>query len=181
MTFIEPYDPAWPNDFASLAARLRIAMGDAALRVDHIGSTSVPGLAAKNIIDIQVTVDVLEPGIVELLESAGFAYVQEHSQDHVPAGQNPDPALWSKLFFRNRAGERACHVHVRAEGNPNQRYALLFRDYLRSNHRAAQSVELVKRELARHFPIDEDAYYSIKDPMYDLVWESAKLWSPDRA
>jgi GrpB-like predicted nucleotidyltransferase (UPF0157 family) len=177
MTVIEPYDPAWPDEFATLAARLRAALGDLALRVDHIGSTSVPGLAAKDIIDIQVTVRALAPRLVELLEAEGFVHVREHVQDHVPAGEDPDPALWSKLFFRNAAGQRACNVHLRADGHPNQRYAILFRDYLRSHPGVAGSVELVKRELARRFPTDEDAYYAIKDPVYDLVWQAARRWA----
>ena len=179
MTVIEPYDPAWPDAFAALAARLRSALGDLALRVDHIGSTSVPGLAAKDIVDIQVTVHDLAPGVVDRLSAAGFVHVPAHALDHVPAGEDPDPARWAKLFFRSPVGQRACHVHVRLEGNPNQRYALLFRDYLRANPDAARSVEDVKRELARRFPTDEDAYYDIKDPVYDLVWQAARLWSRD--
>jgi GrpB-like predicted nucleotidyltransferase (UPF0157 family) len=73
---IAPYDPAWPGLFAELGHRLRGALGDVALRIDHIGSTSVPGLAAKPIIDVQVSAASFEPlaAFGEPLESLGFVF-----------------------------------------------------------------------------------------------------------
>jgi GrpB-like predicted nucleotidyltransferase (UPF0157 family) len=177
MIVIEPYDSRWPGEFAALAQKIRSALGNLALRVDHIGSTSVPGLGAKDVIDVQVTVRELVPTIIAALQDADFIYIQEHSKDHVPAGESSEHSLWSKQYFRNKDGRRACHVHVRVNGNPNQRYALLFRDYPRSNQNASKAIEVIKRELAKHHAQDEGAYYDTKDPVYDLVWEAAKLWA----
>jgi GrpB-like predicted nucleotidyltransferase (UPF0157 family) len=68
-------------------------------------------------------------------------------------------------------------VHVRINGNPNQQYALLFRDYLRTHPNSARTIELIKRELVRRHADDLEAYYDIKDPVYDLIWEAALEWS----
>ena len=68
------------------------------------------------------------------------------------------------------------NLHVRAAGKPNQRYPLLFRDYLRAHPDAARTIERIKRELAGRFANDVDAYYAIKDPVYDLVWRAAQGW-----
>jgi GrpB-like predicted nucleotidyltransferase (UPF0157 family) len=62
-------------------------------------------------------------------------------------------------------------------GNPNQQYALLFRDYLRAHANSARIIELIKRELVKRHADDLEAYYDIKDPVYDLIWEAAQDWS----
>jgi GrpB-like predicted nucleotidyltransferase (UPF0157 family) len=73
--------------------------------------------------------------------------------------------------------EPPLHVHVRAAGSPNERYALLFRDHLRAHPADAATYGLIKRELARHFPGDWDAYYAVKDPVCDLVIGHAEAWA----
>ena len=94
MIAIAPYDPRWVDDFQRLAAALREALGERALRIDHIGSTSVPGLAAKDVIDIQVTVaDLGDAEHARRLLAAGFA-LQRPTEDHVPPGADADPAGW---------------------------------------------------------------------------------------
>lgn len=172
---IHPYNPDWPRHFDRLRDALAAALGPLALRIDHIGSTSVPGLAAKDIIDIQVTVAALIPALVDRLTAAGFVQ-RRPTTDHVPPGEDPDPRLWAKLLFSEPPGSRRANIHVRVLGNPNQRYALLFRDYLRAHPHSAAAVERVKRELAKHFPDDIDAYLDIKDPVYDLIWHAAQEW-----
>src|SRR5215212_11001581 len=85
---IVPYDERWPADFAAIGAALRGALGDLALRIDHIGSTSVPGLAAKDRIDVQVTVadfDRFEP-VQVALERLGYTMVPGNLNDHQPPG-----------------------------------------------------------------------------------------------
>jgi len=69
------------------------------------------------------------------------------------------------------------NVHVRIEGNPNQRYPLLFRDYLRAHPNSARSIELIKREIVKRHAEDVEAYYDIKDPVYDLIWDAAQEWA----
>lgn len=177
MIVISDYNPAWPEEFAALRRSLVEILGPLAVRVDHIGSTAVPGLAAKDVIDVQVTVRELKPEITRRMEEAGYRYWEAITGDHVPEGEDATPWLWAKLLFSQPEGQRRANVHVRVDGNPNQRYPLLFRDYLRSHPNSARSIALIKRQLARRHADDLDAYYDIKDPVYDLVWEAAKEWA----
>ncbi len=180
MIVIHDYEPTWPEEFERIRASLLEILGPLALRIDHVGSTSVPGLAAKDVIDVQITVAALTPEVKGRLVRAGYQHKPGITHDHVPAGADPDPALWAKLFFKQPEGERRTNVHVRVEGHPNQRYALLFRDYLRVHPRSAKTVERIKRELAKRHAADVDAYYAIKDPAYDLIWVAAQAWSEQR-
>jgi GrpB-like predicted nucleotidyltransferase (UPF0157 family) len=176
MIVIEPYNPNWPKEFAVIQSDLKNILGDLALRIDHIGSTSVLGLGAKDIIDIQITVRELDSNIVQPMLTAGYL-LSEHTSDHIPLGENPDPQLWVKRLFKEPKGSRKTNIHVRKLGNPNQQYPLLFRDYLRAHPKSASSIELIKREIAKHHPENWDAYYDIKDPVYDLIWEAALEWA----
>ncbi len=180
MIHIREYKRSWPGDFERIRESLVGILGDLALRIDHIGSTSVPGMAAKDVIDVQVTVETLTSEIKERLVEAGYRHKPHVTHDHVPAGEDPGPALWQKLFFVEPEGARRVNLHVRSAGQPNQRYPLLFRDYLRAHPRAAGTIERIKRELARRFADDVDAYYAIKDPVYDLVWRAAQEWDSRR-
>jgi GrpB-like predicted nucleotidyltransferase (UPF0157 family) len=122
MIIIHPYKPAWPNEFETIRASLLAILGPFALRIDHIGSTAVPGLGAKDVIDIQVTVQALTPEVKDRLIQAGYEYWPTITQDHVPVGQAADPKLWAKFLFNQPKGQRRANVHVRIDGNPNQRY-----------------------------------------------------------
>ncbi len=131
---IMPYDTRWPEEFRAIGAPLREAMGDLALRIDHIGSTSVPGLAAKDVIDIQVTVAALDAEtLAGALAPLGYTLDREIDRDHLPPGHDDPPEEWRKLYFRPPAEQRRTHLHIRHAGRANQRYALLFRDYLRAD------------------------------------------------
>lgn len=176
MIVIEKYNSKWPAEFENIQADLRRVLEQLALRIDHIGSTSVPGLGAKDIIDIQVTVAILTNEIIDRLKAAGYTHKPYYS-DHVPKGENPDPELWKKIYFVERPDDRPAHIHVRQFGNLNQRYALLFRDYLRAHPKSAETIELIKRQLAKYHPEDWEAYYDIKDPVYDLIWDAAQGWA----
>lgn len=174
---IRPYDERWPVEFEALRALLCDALGDLAERVDHIGSTAVPGLAAKDVIDIQVSVTHLhDPRITPAFEALG-ATATDVTSDHVPPGDGGDPSAWEKRYFRAPAGWRRTHLHVREVGRPNQRYALLFRDYLRASPGARAAYSDVKVALARLHPEDTAAYYDVKDPACDLVMQAAELWA----
>ncbi len=150
-------------------------MAGEALRIDHVGSTSVPGLAAKDLIDIQITVQQLEVADVwpdEILP--GLLRRVGNLADHTPAGASSDPADWDKRYWSN---SRDVHVHVRPDGRPNQRYPLLFRDYLRADAVEAASYGAVKRALAAVAPDDWNAYYEVKDPVCDLILAGAEQWA----
>jgi GrpB-like predicted nucleotidyltransferase (UPF0157 family) len=115
---IVAYDPAWPERFVELGRTLRGGLGEVALRIDHIGSTAVPGLAAKPIIDIQVSVAAFEPleAFRVPLERLGYVYRADSSER-------------TKRYFREPPGRRRTHVHVRRAGSFSEQWALLFRDY----------------------------------------------------
>lgn len=183
---IIPYQSEWPAEFAALAKPIRAALGPLALRVDHIGSTSVPELAAKDIVDIQVTVAALDAeAIAAALAPLGYTIYPGIVGDHIPPGGDPDPEQWRKLYFLPPAHLRPMHLHVRRQGFPNQRYPLLFRDYLRAHPEAAEAYTRIKLALARLHPDDQEAYYDVKDPACDLIIQAAEAWDaagrPDAA
>jgi GrpB-like predicted nucleotidyltransferase (UPF0157 family) len=179
MIEIIPYTDRWTSEFKLIGATFRQALGSHALRIDHIGSTSVPGLAAKDIIDIQVTVRQLEPFVQprQAFEAVGYILRPENTQDHRPRGDNSAEHEWAKRFFREPDGQRRVHVHVREAGRANQRYALLFRDYLRVHPGSAAAYAEVKRQLAHYHPDDITAYVTIKDPICDIIWAAAESWA----
>ena len=172
---ISDYDPAWPDQFCEIAGSLRRVLGGEALRIDHIGSTAVPGLAAKALIDVQVTLrDLVDADRWDNELLPGLVRRDEITSDHVPSGASSDPQEWAKRYWSDRGG---IHVHVRAEGHLNQRYALLFRDYLRADAVAAGAYGELKRALAQAAPDDWDAYYAVKDPACDLIVTAAEHWA----
>jgi GrpB-like predicted nucleotidyltransferase (UPF0157 family) len=174
---IHAYNPSWPQEFETIRADLLNILGPLALRVDHIGSTSVPGLGAKDIIDVQITVSALTDEIRQRLTEGGYTNWSPHVRDHVPLGEDETPSRWVKMLVYERPDTRRANIHIRIEGNPNQRYPLLFRNYLRAHPNSTRSIELIKREIAKRHPTDYDAYYDIKDPVYDLIWDAAQEWA----
>ena len=175
MVEIIPYQPRWPEEFRVLAARLRQALGTLALRIDHIGSTSIPGMAAKDAIDIQVTVAVLNEPVRLAMNSIG--YVQREARtDHRPPNAPGDESEWTKWLFVSAPDHRRTHVHIRVEGAANQRYALLFRDYLRAHADSALAYAELKRRLAQHLA-DPQTYPDVKDPAVDLIYFAGEAWA----
>jgi GrpB-like predicted nucleotidyltransferase (UPF0157 family) len=174
---IVDYDPTWPDQFQELAAGLRRQLGDGVIGVDHIGSTAVPGLAAKDVIDLQVTVADLAQAdrLAPAFERAGYVATR-YRRDHQPAGDRSDPGLWEKRLWQSPPGARPVNAHVRAAGRPNQRYALLFRDYLRAHPAAAAAYARLKRALAERFGDDLAAYTELKDHACDLIVVAAEDW-----
>lgn len=161
------YQPSWPGEFVALAERLRPRMGDAA--IDHVGSTAVPGLPAKDCIDVQVRVRSLDP---EPLSAIGFRLRPEPwNREELSAG-----VRCRKLVFAPPAGERRCNVHLRLLDGPNARYALLFRDYLRADRVAREAWGAFKRRLAVSVP-DLADYGQIKSPATDVLMGAAERWA----
>ena len=169
----------WSAEFGSIASRLADAFGPLALRIEHIGSTSVPGLPAKNVIDVQVSVASLElpADIGNRLAREGFTLLAGPSGDQVPCDAPTAPELWAKRYAKAPDAARRVNVHIRRLGAPNERYARLFRDYLRASPAAAGTYALIKQELAARHSDDEDAYYAVKDPVCDLIIDAAELWA----
>lgn len=173
---IQDPDPQWPNQFARLGSDLRAALGEVATRIDHIGSTAVPGLAAKDIIDIQVTVlDLDDPTIAPAMTTVGAIERFKGTYDHEPPGRPVPEDDRQKWLWHLRGGIDA-NIHIRVDGRWNQRYALLCRDFLRAHPDTAAAYGEVKRQLARLFPTDAEAYYAVKDPAFDLFMSVADEW-----
>src|SRR5262245_39683368 len=99
MVEIVPYQTNWPAEFQAIAARLRSALGDLALRLDHIGSTSVPGLPAKDIIDVQITVAALTEPLRSAMLSLGYSQPGGVWRDHCPPNADETESEWEKWFF----------------------------------------------------------------------------------
>lgn len=173
---IVPHQTSWASEFSALSDRLRASLGVAALRIEHIGSTSVPGLAAKDVIDVQVSVSTLGEQIAHTLTSAGFRLVHSVSGDHVPPGAAVSAADWQKMYFKEAAGDRRANIHVRVAGRANERYALLFRDYLRANPLVAEAYAELKRRLSSSLAVADD-YADVKDPAVDLIYLAAESWA----
>ncbi len=173
---IVPYRPEWPEEFQALARPVQAALGVLARRVDHIGSTAVPGLAAKDVIDLQVTVADFTPELQAAFEGAGYQR-GEHNQDHRPPGASGEARQWEKQMYQREPGARRFNLHVRRAGSANGRYALLFRDYLRAHPPAAAAYGQVKVALAQHGPDDWDLYYAVKDPVCDVIMAGAEDWA----
>ena len=164
---IVPYDPAWPAAFEAQAIRIRAALGSIALRVDHHGSTSVPGLAAKPIIDIQVSVVDLAPTDMyrRPLRSIGYTHMV-----------HPDDSL-CPFFHRPHVWPHTHHVHVVRAGSEEERRTLGFRDYLRAHQEIAREYEELKRRLAPQFSVESfasrQAYADAKTEFIERVIAAA--------
>lgn len=172
VTIVEP-DPAWPARFTAEASALRKVFGSAATRIDHVGSTSVPGLAAKDVVDIQVTLPTAA-AVTAVGHPDHAAHVALVQRGYAPEPGNDDHR---KAFFRLRSPGLAVNLHVRRDGCVSQQQALLLRDYLRETPDAASRYEQAKRHLAAREWASVDAYADAKS---DIVWallREADRWS----
>ena len=159
---IEDYDPAWTARFEQVDAALRQALGERARRIEHFGSTAVPGLGAKGIIDVLVTVDDAddEPAYGPRLQAAGFA-IRLRQPGH-------------RMF---RTPDQDVHVHVYSEGSDDARIRLLFRDWLRHDEDDRRLYEDTKRELARRDWDATNDYSEAKGTVVAEILLRAQRWS----
>jgi len=170
---IHEYSEEWPRLFERLGVRLREALGDVAIRIDHIGSTSIKRLAAKPIIDVQISVEQIEPvdPFRIPLEQLGFVWRKD----------NPER---TKRYFREKPGDRRTHIHVRKAGSWSEQFALLFRDYLREHAEDREKYERVKRDLAAKYRDERIKYTDAKNVVFWEImfradrWEKRTGWEP---
>ncbi|MBB4926613.1 GrpB family protein [Kitasatospora kifunensis] len=167
------YRPEWPAEFERLAGRLEESLEGLAVAVDHVGSTSVPGLPAKDCIDVQVRMSSIdEARDIPLLAAIGFRCRPEPwNRMEVSAGQH-----CRKLVFAPPIGARRCNVHLRESTGPNARFALLFRDYLRADETARRAWGAFKQRLAVNVP-DLADYGQIKAPATEVLMAGAERWA----
>ncbi len=144
---IADYDPVWPQHFARERAEILRVCGTAPfVRIEHTGSTSVPGLAAKPIIDIMPGLRSLDDALplIAQLASVGYEYVPEHERP-----SEIDEGMPFRRYFRKDVnGERAFHMHMVEAGSEFWVTHLLFRDFLRISPEDAAEYERVKRRVA---------------------------------
>jgi GrpB-like predicted nucleotidyltransferase (UPF0157 family) len=159
---IADYDPLWPEKFQSHAGAIARALGATALRIEHIGSTSVPGLAAKPIVDILVVVadSADEDSYLPRMEAAGYEL------------RVREPDFHEHRMFRTPAHD--VHVHVYSPDSPEIERYLTFRDRLRKDPEARRLYEAVKRELAARSWPDMNAYAEAKTETIEGIIAAAR-------
>jgi GrpB-like predicted nucleotidyltransferase (UPF0157 family) len=164
---VVPYDPVWPGMFQQEAVQIAAVFGDELLSMHHVGSTAVPGLAAKPIIDIMPL--VRDIGKVDSFNEAMIGLGYE------PRGEYGIPG---RRFFvkRNTAGERTHHVHAHQPDNPEVARHLDFRDYLIAHPDVAAQYAQLKQELAEQFRHDRESYTNSKTPFIREVEQKANEW-----
>jgi GrpB-like predicted nucleotidyltransferase (UPF0157 family) len=162
---IVDYDAHWPEKFQRHASIIAEALGDAVLQIEHIGSTSVPGLGAKPIIDILLLVENSrnEASYLPQLEAAGYEL------------RVREPDFHEHRMFRTP--ERDVQVHVYASTSPEIERHLIFRDRLRSNVDERQLYDDTKRKLARQPWADMNAYAEAKTPIIERIIANARASS----
>jgi dephospho-CoA kinase len=176
---VEP-NPTWPTQATRLIARVARAAGARAVRVDHIGSTSVPDLPAKDVIDLQLGVRFLAEAdeVGPALREVGFLPRPGCTQDS-PKPFDPDPERWRKRLYASVDPGRRVNLHVRPTDSPGHRYALLVRDWLRAEPAARAEYLAVKRRAASEHAADPDpsGYAEAKEPWFDAALPRADRWA----
>jgi GrpB-like predicted nucleotidyltransferase (UPF0157 family) len=165
---IVPYDPAWPAMFRQEAEDLRRAIGRwLAGPIEHIGSTAIPGLGAKPVIDIMAGVESLDASRPAIAAAAALGYCYfPYQADRKHWFCKPSPAM------------RTHHLHLIPVDSPEWRRPIAFRNYLRAHPEVAAEYEALKRRLAVTFKHDREAYTEAKTPFIDEITEKAILLPP---
>ncbi|WP_206615324.1 dephospho-CoA kinase [Rhodococcus spongiicola] len=191
-------DPEWEMQGERLVERLRAVCGERIVRVDHVGSTAVPGMDARDLIDIQITVPDLAAAdaLSEPLAAAGFPALAEVTRDEpIPTygvGGEADPALWDKRTHGGADPGRPVRIDLRVDRWPGQRFALLLRDWLRADAQARTEFLELKRGAAAKAAVDARegdptvTYADVLAPWFDLgyrrawAWAESTGWAPER-
>ena len=161
---IEDYDPIWPDHFEVLRSRLSAALGTLAATIQHVGSTAVPGLAAKPIIDIDV-----------LLQSADALRTATSWLATLGYQHQGDLGVPGRESFRARAGDSPHHLYVCSPDCEEYNRHLAFRDHLRTHPDDANAYALLKRTLADQYRTDRDAYTQAKSEFVRSILRVAQI------
>lgn len=172
--------PEWAADALRMATRISAAAGGR--RVDHIGSTAVPGMPAKDVLDLQLTVDSLDQAdeLAPALTAAGFPRPAGHWQD-LPRPAGDDPVRWLKRFHANADPGQQVNLHLRTPDRPNWRWSLLFRDWLIADRTAFAEYRDLKQAVAARYADDPTAlrYAEAKEPWFGYAHDRASAWAAD--
>jgi GrpB-like predicted nucleotidyltransferase (UPF0157 family) len=162
---VTPYNQQWASMFEEEANKLRHIFGEQLVAIHHIGSTSVPGLEAKPIIDIMSVVKDIK-------------LVDEHNESmqkigYEPKGENGIP---ERRYFQKGGDNRTHHVHVYQVGSPHVERHMAFRDYLRTHPSVVKEYGDLKRKLAQEFPYDIESYIQGKERLVVTIEQQALEW-----
>jgi len=163
---LAPYEDEWTHLYVEERARLQEAVGDQVLDIQHVGSTAIPGIVAKPILDIAVAVRSFEAAYVciEPIVALGYEY---HGENGIPR----------RHYFVRRdpdSGQTIVHLHVNEVDGPDWENQVLFRDYLLAHPEAAEEYVALKQELATQYPRDRDAYTEGKAPFIERILRLAR-------
>ncbi|MGH8104308.1 MAG: GrpB family protein [bacterium] len=158
------YDPRWPHLFEAEKALLRHTLGDRITAIEHVGSTAVPGLGAKPVIDIMAAVPrlALAAECVPLLASINYEYFPEYEKK-IPE---------RRFFRKGPADARTHHLHIAENTSDFWRWLVAFRDYLRAHPDIAREYERTKRAFAAQYGPNRDGYQDAKGPFIVGVVEN---------
>jgi len=183
LTLSEPQE-RWADDAARLMGRIRTALGERAVSIDHVGSTAVPGLVAKDVIDLQIGLrdlhDADSSAFIDAMAAAGFPRSPGHWWDSGADGKE-----WPKRVHGNADPARVVHIHVREHLSDGWIWALRFRDWMRADDAARQQYDRFKRDLAGRLARTAD-YAAAKEPWFArahadaLSWSARTGWRPPR-
>lgn len=165
---LSPWSETWPRQFESAKAELQTAFGDASVRIEHIGSTAVPGLDAKPVLDVLLGAEALAvvESRIDALKRSGYRYRPEY-EDALPT---------RRYFVRDAGGERLrIHLHAVVEGASIWREHLIFRDALRGDDALRAAYQALKRDLAVRFADDKAAYTDTKGPFIRVVIDARAI------
>lgn len=166
---IRPYDPHWPESFGVQSARLQATLsGWLSAPIEHIGSTSIPGMPAKPIIDMLGLVADYESFAAALPHLSSIGWV------HAPEPGDLEQRKWSNCF--PTVQHRTHHLHVVEDASPEWRGWLLFRNYLRTHSAAAERYGDLKRRLAEIDNTDRVRYRASKAPLIEELMQQARTW-----
>ncbi len=158
---VQPYDAAWERNFADIKAEIQDALGALALRIEHVGSTSVRGLSAKPIIDLDVVIrdDSAFDAVVSRLREIGY----RHEGDLGIAGREA-------FGYEGKEHLQKHHLYVCPQDSEELKRHIAFRDYLRRHPEAVRAYSRIKEEGAALYPYDIDKYMAHKSPFIGMIY-----------
>lgn len=160
------YDPQWAQDFETERRKIQAVIGSCVAAIEHIGSTAVPGIRSKPLIDLMVGLHQLDdaPQTYDALERLGYVYVQ-HYEEIIPE---------RRFFYKDRGKIRTHNLHMVEQGSQFWEEHLLFRDYLRDHPETAREYEALKFALAAEHQTDRPAYSGAKGEFVAAVLKRAR-------
>ena len=163
---VVPYDPDWPNLFKIEADRIIAVFGPEVVAIHHVGSTAIPNICAKPIIDVLVEVQDIEK-------------IDDFNEEMVRQGYRPQGEFGipgRRFFIKGDDATRTHHIHMFQTGNPEIERHLSFRDYMIAHPEEAQAYSRLKEELSQRFPHDIEGYVAGKDGLIKEIDRKAKAW-----